>query len=645
MAATEPIQPDDAHGPQDPSTTRRPSKMPYIYFPGPPPGSFGSWLYHKAFLLIKRVFHIDDLDRICETGAASFAQTGTDSLESHTLDHLHATMEISDESLANIPASGPVLMIANHPFGMVEGLAIGSFGKARREDYRTLGNEALEFFPDLLPTLITVNLDESPEGRRANVAALRRATRWLDDGHCLGMFPAGEVSHRTWRRWTVTDSPWNKTVAMLAKRRDVQVVPICFHGRNSWPFLLAGLLSSALRTALLPGQLENKRGMVLQATIGKPITPDHIKAFKDNASLTEYLRSRVYMLQHRRVPKLTAELPDPPKTGGHLPRLSASDRCAGELLDLPPKCRLLDSGDLSVFIAKSRQVPNMVHEIGRLREVAFRAVGEGTGKDIDLDRFDRSYRHLFIWNNAQQEVVGAYRLGLTDEIVRAQGLNGLYTRTLFDFDEPFLKALGPSIELGRSFIRPEYQRTFKPLLLLWKGLCSFVSMMPRYRYSYGVVSISNDFRAVSKRLMTEFLTSTRMADQFSGLVKARTPHEQEPVLHWDHDRILAGCSSLERVEELVREIEHGRSGVPILIKQYLKLDARLLGGFNVDKTFSNVIDGLMLVDFTMVQRRIADYYMGADAFDAYLDVHGITPREHLQRTQDDPDRPAGAIGV
>jgi putative hemolysin len=643
MAATQPT-PKGKDDPQD-ASTKRPSKMPYIYFPGPPPGGLGSWLYHKTFPLIKRVFHLDDLDRICGTGAASHAQHGTGSVESHTLDHLHATFEVSDESLANIPESGPVLLIANHPFGMVEGLGIGKFGKARRADYQTLANEASDFFPDLLPSLLTVNLDESPEGRRANVAALRKATRWLDDGHCLGIFPAGEVSHRTWRRWTVTDSPWNKTVAMLAKRRDVQVVPICFHGCNGWPFQLAGLLSAGLRTALLPGELESKRGMVLQVSIGKPITPDHIKAFNDNASLTEYLRSRVYMLQNRRVVKPKAASLDLPKTGGHLPRLSSADRCAGELLDLSPKCHLLDSGDLSVYIVKSRQSTFIVNEIGRLREVAFREIGEGTGKDVDLDRFDRTYRHLFIWNNTRQEVVGAYRLGLTDEIVRAKGLRGLYTRTLFDYDESFLKSLGPSIELGRAFIRPEYQRTFKPLLLLWKGLCSFISRTPRYRYSFGVVSISNDYDEVSKRLMTEFLATTTRGHTLKHLISARTPHEQEPVLHWDHDRILAGCSSIEHVDELVREIEHGRAGVPILIKQYLKLDARLLSAFNVDKTFANVIDGLMLVDFTMVQRRIANYYMGADAFDAFLQVHGITPMEHLRRTQGDQEGPAGAIGL
>ncbi|MCH2136516.1 MAG: lysophospholipid acyltransferase family protein [Phycisphaerales bacterium] len=571
------------------------------------------------------------LDRVYRDGMHLLEEHGTGDFETWTLEGMDATLEVTDEELAHIPEEGPLLAVANHPYGMFDGLALGALLRNRRPDYRVMGNRSLTMFPGMVPQMIQVDLTETADARRSNLSAIRACLRHLRDGGCLSMFPAGEVAHRTWSRWSVTDSPWNRVVATLARREGVHVLPIHFHGHNKLFFHLSGLLSGRLRTLQLPRTLTQLRGAVIQASIGRPVTPDEIAQCGDDDTLTEYLRSRVFMLRSRRRAHLAAKVGSLPKSDGLLPRLSTSDRCAGEVMDLPDRCLLLESGDMSVYIAKSQLIPNIVHEIGRLREVAFRAVGEGTGNDVDLDRFDRSYRHLFIWNHAKQEIVGAYRLGLTDEIVRAQGLGGLYTRTLFDFGRPLLDEIGPAIELGRSFISPEYQRAFKPLLLLWKGICRFVHAHPRYRYAFGVVSISNEYEALSKRLMTEFLTDTTMAKTLGDLVSAKNPHQPVEVTHWDHDQVRVVCTSLQSVETLVREIENDRVGVPILVKQYLKLNAQLLAVFNVDRSFSDVIDGLMLVDFTKVDRRIGDYYMGPDEIVEFLEYHGVDPDEHRDR--------------
>jgi len=593
-----------------------------------PPTPRVAALQRLVWPLLRRVLRIDQLDEIYRYGAETSAGKGTDTFETDTLEGMRVTWEVNDDDLAAIPDTGPVLVIANHPFGMIEGVAMGHFVKGRRNDYKVLGTDALGMFPALRPNVIPVRLDSSSTAKVANLSALRNAMHWLDDGHCLGMFPAGEVSHRTWNQWRVTDSPWNRIVAKLARRRDVSVVPIFFHGYNPMLFHLAGLLWPQLRTALLPANVVNKRGLVLQATIGKPVDAPRIAECKRDSTLTEYLRSRVFMLEARRRPQLAASQRPLPRTGGHLPRLSSADRCAGEVLNLTDEHLLLDSGDLSVFIAPSLAIPNIVREIGRLREVAFRAVGEGSGNDLDLDQFDRSYRHLFIWNNKTLDIIGAYRLGLTDELMQSQGLRALYTRTLFRYDAAFLERLGPSIELGRSFIRPEYQRTFKPLLLLWKGICRFICEHPKYRHAYGAVSISNDYQPLSKRLMTEYLNQTCRTADFQDLVQARTPHAPEPVLDWNHERAKLASTSLDSVESMVREIEGGTVGLPILLKQYLKLNATLLADFNVDRDFADAIDGLMLVDFIKVERRIADYYMGPDAYEAFLMHHGIRPPSH-----------------
>lgn len=614
--------------PPEQHPTEPPSLMPNLYWPVPQVGRLGRALYKLVWPIARRLFDLDGLDRLYAYGADKLKETGTGDCETLVLEGMDITLEVSDEDLDRIPTDGPVLIIANHPHGMLDGLALGAMVRHRRPEYRFIGTQTMRMFPAMRHHLLQVNMDDTPASRRGNVAAIRAAIRQLDNGGSIGLFPAGVVAHRTWRRWHVTDSPWFRTVAKLARQEGVHVVPIHVHGHNRWWFHAAGFISGALRTMLLPRTLTCMRGTVVQASIGRPVTPDQIAECPDDATLTEYLRSRVFMLCKRRRPTLAATAGPLPRSDGHLPRLSTSDRCAGEVMDLPDRNLMLDSGKMSVYIARSKQVPNIVREIGRLREVAFRAVGEGTGNEVDLDRFDRSYRHLFIWHHDKQQVIGAYRLGLTDEIVRAQGLGGLYTRTLFDFGKPLLDEIGPAIELGRSFIRPEYQRTFKPLLLLWKGLCRFVYLKPKYRYAFGTVSISNEYQALSKRLMTEFLTSTTMASTLGDLVSARNPHQPEPVTHWDHEQVRVVCTSLKKVETLVREIEDDRAGVPILVKQYLKLNAKLLAVFNVDREFSDVIDGLMLVDFTNVDRRIADFYMGQEETVEFLQFHGVDPDEH-----------------
>jgi len=266
-----------------------------------------------------------------------------------------------------------------------------------------------------------------------------------------------------------------------------------------------------------------------------------------------------------------------------------------------------------------------LQEIGRLREVAFRGVGEGTGNELDLDDYDNTYRHLFIWNRKTEEIVGSYRLGLTDEILADRGIDGFYTRTLFDYDERMLEGLGDSIELGRSFIRPEYQKGFKPLMLLWRGISNFAAQQRRYRHCFGVVTISNEYTETSKELMTRFLVQTEMLESHRSLISSRTPYTPQPQEGIDVSALLKGCSTIEDVDELVRDLDQTKVGVPVLVRQYLKLNAKLLAPFNVDRTFENCIDGLMLVDFMQVERRIAHFYLGRDLAAAFRTHHGFEP--------------------
>ena len=554
----------------------------------------------------------------------------------HALDFVGIDWEITALDLEQVPSTGPVLIVSNHPYGGADGLILCSAIRQVRQDISLLTNYLLMSLPILREDYLPLNPFDKDASN--NLQSLRSAIERLKDGQVVMTFPAGEVSHRTWRQWSVTDSLWSQSIATMAIRGKATVVPIYFHGHNSLAFQLAGLVHPGFRTMLLAKQLLNKHGKCIRASIGRPITPEKIADFPNRQTLTEYLRGRVYMLSgRRREPESSVSLPpQPPRLNPLLPPITVADRCADEVMALSERQRLVDSGKFSVYLAKSRQIPNILHEIGRLREMTFRTIGEGTGNDVDLDQFDRAYRHLFVWNHEEQEIVGAYRLGLTDEIMRTRGVRGLYTWTLFDFDKRLMESLGPAVELGRSFIRPEYQRSFKPLMLLWRGISRFICLKPKYRYFFGVVSISNEYSAASKRLMTDFVSSSCRVNDFDSLISPRNPHHPKRVTHWDLEPFRLVCNELQDVEELVRDIENGKQGVPILLKQYLKLNAKLITVFNVDKEFSDVIDGLMLVDFLDVDRRILNWYFGKDEAAEFLRSYG-RDTEEAPPPDDSPD--------
>lgn len=273
-----------------------------------------------------------------------------------------------------------------------------------------------------------------------------------------------------------------------------------------------------------------------------------------------------------------------------------------------------------VCMGSASELPHVVREIGRLREVAFRAVSEGSGRARDLDRFDGHYQHLIVWNHECGEVVGSYRIGETDRILRRFGIDGLYTSTLFRYDRRLLADIGPALELGRAFVRPEYQRDYSPLLLLWKGIGTLVSRNPRYRTLFGTVSISNDYQSLSQQILARFLYATSFRPDLAERVQPRNP----PPFLRDCRGVPAMAGAVARtiadVGALVADIESDGKGVPVLLRQYLKLNARLLG-FNVDPAFGGVLDGLMMVDLTDVAPDMLARYMGKPGAQAFLAHH------------------------
>ena len=290
-----------------------------------------------------------------------------------------------------------------------------------------------------------------------------------------------------------------------------------------------------------------------------------------------------------------------------------------EIEALPAAQRLIDGGQFVVHWARAAQLPWCLQEIGRLRELSFRAAGEGTGRASDIDLFDAYYLHLFVWDAKAGVIVGAYRMGLADEILGRYGRRGLYTYSLFRYDSRVLRSLNPAIELGRSFVRAEYQRSFAPLLLLWRGIGRFVARNPRYAVLFGPVSISASYEPFSRQVMVDFLKANNVEPGLARHVRPRRPFRARKPVDWN-DAELAGLKDIDDLSRLIERIERDRKGVPILLKQYLKLGGRLLG-FSADKQFNHALDGLIMVDLRNSETRLLERYMGEDGLDAFLAHH------------------------
>ena len=415
------------------------------------------------------------------------------------LDKLDVRIDISARDLANIPATGAVVAVCNHPFGILDGIILAEVLTRVRPDVRILTSRMLGDLEELAPLCFFVDPFDKPENRALNAKGLRNSIAHLRAGGLLMIFPAGEVSHFDVRTRSVCDPEWNVTAARLIQLSGARALPLLIAGENSLSFQMLGLLHARLRTAALPAQLLNKRGKVITVRAAAPIAAAAMQQF-DAAGLTRYLRLRSRLLAHRNRPA-----PVRASTVEPVAAAAPAHLWQHEIASLPAECRLAEAGDLAVYCAGAARIPAVLHEICRLREVTFRAAGEGTGQALDRDGYDLTYRHLFVWNRATSEVVGAYRIGDVPALLQRSGPAGLYTTSLFKFQNGFLERLGPALELGRSFVRVEYQRQFTPLLLLWKGIGALVSARPEYKILIGAVSMSNQYSAGSRELMARYI--------------------------------------------------------------------------------------------------------------------------------------------
>ncbi|MEE8435386.1 MAG: GNAT family N-acyltransferase [bacterium] len=549
------------------------------------------------------------------------------------LERLNVEWDFRKGNLESIPTEGPLIVTSHHPFGLLDALLLGNLLNQVRQDFKIMGNVILHNIPEVRPYVIPVNPFESRNAIVQNIKPLRNCVKWLQEGNVLGIFPAGEVSSLKLKSRLVQDREWNQTIGWIARKTKAPVLPVTFHGRNSAVFQMAGIINARLRTALLPREMLKKQNTCISISIGSLVTRKQIAQFENDKTLTRFLQFKTDLLRLRELPEkgsrrwllgqkesLQEPMPVAPPVSPEKIRM--------EVQALPEDQHLISSKGFLVFHASAQQIPILLEEIGRQREISFREIGEGTGKAADLDHFDEYYQHLVCWNQDKGEIAGAYRFGLMDRIMRDHGLQGLYINTLFDIKPQLMAAINPAIEMGRSFIRREYQKNFMPLMLLWKGISHYILRNPDYKIMIGPVSISKDFRSLSKRVIIEYLLQYHREDTLYQLVKPKNPPrlKTKGVAGRKKDPLVLPRDVAD-ISEIISEIEPAPSGMPILIKNYLRLGGKVLS-FNLDPEFSNVIDGLIMVDVTKTDPRTQKHYMGKEGMERFMAYHN-RPKSRL----------------
>ena len=527
-----------------------------------------------------------------------------------------------DACLARIPRQGPLVVVANHPHGLADGVVAMDFLLRARPDALVVGNRWLARIPGIRPWLVEVNPFDPKASDSSNLAGTRRILGHLKAGGCVLVFPAGEVSSCHLRQRRVADPVWSPQVVRLARRAGAAVLPLHLSGGNSRLFHSLGLFHPRLRTLMLLREFLAQRGKVIHLRTAKPVSPAQLADHPDDEEATSFLRLRCELLASREA-KPAAERERTAAWAPVIPPVKPN-LIRAELESLPPADLLLSSGPFRVYRFLGAELPHTLREVGRLREVTFRAVSEGSGNECDLDPFDAWYDQLILWDDQTSQIVGGYRLGPTDRILPLKGKHGMYTSTLFEFKGEFFRRLDPALEMGRSFIREEYQRRPTSLPLLWRGIGRYVARFPRYHLLFGPVSVNPEYGQASKELILSYLRHNRTAEDLAPLVRAKNPPRAMSLRDADVEVLQRCAFDLEHVSGLVSDLEPDAKAVPVLLKHYLKLNGRLIA-FNVDEAFGGCLDGLIVVDLTKTDPKLLAAYMGDDGARTFLDYHDFDP--------------------
>ncbi|MGD0582000.1 MAG: lysophospholipid acyltransferase family protein [Bacteroidales bacterium] len=517
------------------------------------------------------------------------------------LDLLDLKIDLHDEDLINIPSQGPFIAVSNHPFRGIDSMLLFRLMHQTRPDFKLMASHLLQSIDPLKDIIIPVNTYESNKNARSSYKGVIEALRHLREGHCVGIFPTAEDSKHWESGRILLDREWQPAALKFIRLANVPVIPVYFHGTKSRISHIIRQINPLLPGSELPTELVNKRKRTVKIRIGAAITVKEQSEFEDIAHYGRYLRARVYSLGSAIESQRTGNRRFIRKKGKAQPIVEAlpTDVLKAEFEKIRGDYELFTVKNYSVICTPAEIIPNIFYEIGRLREVTFREVGEGTNTSIDIDEYDLYYYHLFIWDTEENRIAGAYRIGKGKEIIEIYGVKGFYINSLFRIKKSFMPVLSESLELGRSFITRDYQKKAFPLFILWKGIMVFLLRHSGYRYLIGPVSISNDLSGFSKSLIVEFIRSYFFDSTLSRFVVPKKDFIIKQDRVTDHKVFIDRSEKdINRIEKIIIDIEPGYR-LPVLLKKYLEINGRIVG-FNVDPKFNNCVDGLLILDLYSV---------------------------------------------
>lgn len=505
------------------------------------------------------------------------------------------TCDINENDYSSIPKEGGFIVVSNHPFGAIEGLILYDAITNVRPDFKVMANFILSRIPNLNEVFFAVNPFENNKSWSSSTGGIRASIEQLSNGHGLGVFPAGEVSRYHGHNYP-EDIPWSTSIAKMIQKMNIPVIPVYFDGNNSHKFYVLAKIHTLLATMRLPKEMLNKRNKKIVMKIGKPILPSEIALYEKPEELASYLRNRSYALkanmgEERRKIRIRNSVPiEAPVRSSVLLR---------ELNSIRKSSLLFTTAEYECYLADYDRIPRLINEIGRRREEAFRAIGEGTGRGIDTDEYDKYYKHLILWDTKEQSVAGGYRFGLGDEIMEKYGVKGFYVNSLFSIDEQLNDKLRKTIELGRSYVSVDYQKDILPLMLLLKGLMFSVMRYPEMDYFIGPVSISSWFPKFYQSMMVYYIKEKHSVPEVAQYVHPTHPFvtnfnkvDMQVLMEKNMD-------SVDKFDRYLMKLSNSDYRMPTLFKKYLKINAKFLC-FNVDPDFNDTLDGLLFL-------RLKDY--------------------------------------
>lgn len=550
----------------------------------------------------KALMSVTGVDKINKLYEHAAEKQGIDFIED-IFRQLQISFELDEKELSRIPSTGSFITVSNHPFGAIDGLLLLFILTKVRPDFKVMANFLLQKIEPLSDSFIAVNPFENRQELASSLKGTKEALSHLADGGGLGVFPAGEVSSFQTSQRQISDKQWKKSILKLILKAESPIVPIYFEGSNSILFQLLGVIHPSLRTIALPSEMLKKKQSKIKVRIGRAVAVVDQKDWESINQFGRFLRAKTYSLdssiQVKSYFKEQLSAADnlirrkskkamPISSGIALEQLKAE---ISNIEDL----KINSQASFSLYLAPAERIPKLLNEIGRLREITFREVGEGSNKSLDLDEYDLYYYHLFLWDHEQNNLVGAYRLGKGSDILNAYGKKGFYISSLFKLKAAFLPVLKQSIEMGRSFVARDYQQKRLPLFMLWKGIMHFIITHPEYRYLIGPVSISGSYSKLSRMIMVQFIKKFYFNKELAKLVSPRNKFKVNFKKVEGDSLVESAKKDVKKVDQIISDIEPNHAPLPVLIKKYIRQNAKIIC-FNVDPKFNDALDGLMLLD-------------------------------------------------